>query len=355
MGPQVQHDDGGRPHVGLEQISHAELDPVLDASGARVRARLPDPLGIDVHSHRAGAALRGRDHDPAVAAAEVVHHVVPPDSREPQHGLHDLGRARLVGNVECPGGRFGSCARGRGRARRASGRRGGDGREHRERAENAPRTREAPSPPRPFAALGMRHRAPASPRESRSSGSTTPRRARNLAHNPIVHRAIQEPAHRGEDDLLLALEVRLEVALELRGGPADDRRQRREPPGLARELLAGADELRERGLVLGVLARHVLERRVHGGIEPAEARQDRVLLVAGVQRQRLREVAAHAGGGLGDGGDVRRPGLGDPAREREERPDALVTLEQQVDGVAGSCGRSDAGEHCLASSSAAGR
>jgi hypothetical protein len=67
----------------------------VHARGLRVPAALRDPLRVDVDADAARAvALRGRDHDAAVAAAEVVDDVAALHLRQLQHRVDDFRRGR---------------------------------------------------------------------------------------------------------------------------------------------------------------------------------------------------------------------------------------------------------------------
>jgi hypothetical protein len=69
----------------------------------RLLGHLARPLetgGIQLHAHSAHAgAPDGGDHDPAVAAAEVVDDVTRAQLGEPQHALDDLGWGLFVRSV----------------------------------------------------------------------------------------------------------------------------------------------------------------------------------------------------------------------------------------------------------------
>lgn len=135
------------------------------------------------------------------------------------------------------------------------------------------------------------------------------------------------------------------MGAELGGG----RRERSGDPGqgggIAFELAARGEDAQERRLVLPVLARHRLERAVHLGVAAAQPREDRVLLVLRVQGERLGEVAAHAPGRVPDLGEIRARGGGEARRERGERPDPHVAVEEEADGVLGDGRAAEAGQH----------
>ena len=70
----------------------------VDAGGLRVRVGFGDAHRIDVDAEAAGAVfLRGRDRDPAVAAAQIDDQVVFCDPGQAQHSVDDVLRRRHVG------------------------------------------------------------------------------------------------------------------------------------------------------------------------------------------------------------------------------------------------------------------
>ena len=91
-----------RHHVGRAEV-HAQgaafdhADPVSRPSVLICSHGLPAKIRLDLHTHAAGAELlRGRDHDAAVAAAQIVDHVARLDAAGLQHPFHDdLGRGNV--------------------------------------------------------------------------------------------------------------------------------------------------------------------------------------------------------------------------------------------------------------------
>jgi len=88
------------------------------AGALRMRAALSDPLRVYVHAHAPRSELlHRRDHDPTVAATQIVNDVARTDSRKLEHFGHDCVRRRFVSNVRrakrlLPGrGRFTAAAR----------------------------------------------------------------------------------------------------------------------------------------------------------------------------------------------------------------------------------------------------
>jgi hypothetical protein len=68
-----------------------ELHERFDAGLRRVHLRFLHPIQVEVHAQAARAvALRGGDDEPSVPAPQVVHHVVRPDVREPEHAFDDV-------------------------------------------------------------------------------------------------------------------------------------------------------------------------------------------------------------------------------------------------------------------------
>ena len=71
--PQEQRHHGRRREVGLEQVALDEPHAVGDVRALRVLVGFRDALRIDVDADAARTeVLRRRDHDPAVAGAQVV-------------------------------------------------------------------------------------------------------------------------------------------------------------------------------------------------------------------------------------------------------------------------------------------
>jgi hypothetical protein len=101
-----QRDDGCAPEVGFEQVLLQEGDALGAARALGVRPALADAPRIDVHADAARPELPDRgDHDPSVAAAEVVDDVGRADSREAQHLGHDVVRRGLEEDVRRAGAR----------------------------------------------------------------------------------------------------------------------------------------------------------------------------------------------------------------------------------------------------------
>lgn len=102
-----QRDDGCAPEVGFEQVLLQEGDALGAARALGVRPALADAPRIDVHADAARPELPDRgDHDPSVAATQIVEDVFRADLRELQHLGHDAVRRRVVTGVRSAGRRL---------------------------------------------------------------------------------------------------------------------------------------------------------------------------------------------------------------------------------------------------------
>jgi len=167
----------------------------------------------------------------------------------------------------------------------------------------------------------------------------------DLAEDLRAPRVVEVPGDGGQHVGLLAREVALEVAAERGRRGAEGGRELRVARRRLDERRAERDDARDGRPLVGVLAVHRHERRVHLPIAPREPRQDRLLLVPDVERERLAEPAPDARRRLGHLRAGRRARLREPRRELRERADPAVALEQEGDDLlrGGSPGEQDGG------------
>src|SRR5581483_6725507 len=99
-GQQKQRDDSRLADIRFEQIVFLEADQVFHTRFLGVFIGLADALRIDIDSHAARAIELGRgDHDPAVAASQIVNDVFIRDLGQFQHGFHAGLGGGQVGNL----------------------------------------------------------------------------------------------------------------------------------------------------------------------------------------------------------------------------------------------------------------
>ena len=112
-GEEVEGDDRGGGEVDVEQAGLEEPDAVADVGAAKVVVAFLDAQRVDVDADAAGAEVfGGGDDDAAVAAAEVIDHVVGADPCESEDrgddgigGRHvrDVPRRGRAVQAEAPG------------------------------------------------------------------------------------------------------------------------------------------------------------------------------------------------------------------------------------------------------------
>ena len=89
----------------VENVLAAEAGPRFDAGEPSGGIAFGHARRIDVDAKRAGATLRRRDHDPAVARAQVDQRVARRQRGEIEHRLHHRPRRRHIRHVEVRLGR----------------------------------------------------------------------------------------------------------------------------------------------------------------------------------------------------------------------------------------------------------